>query len=150
GAARSDDGRERAVAAGADVAVPTGPGLAAALREVCGDGADLVIDTLWGEAAVAAIGALRRGGRIVQVGSSAGPTAEVVAGPFRGGRLDLRGFSVFSEAPEGVARAYRELADAALRGAVTMSLVGVPLADAPEAWDRLASSAGGDKIVVVP
>ena len=132
GAARSDDGRERAVAAGADVAVPTGPGLAAALREVCGEGADLVIDPLWGEAAVAAIGALRRGGRLVQVGSAAGPTAEVVAGPFRGGRLDLRGFSVFSEAPEDVARAYRGLADA------------------PEAWARVASGAGGDKIVVAP
>ena len=150
GAARSDDGRERAVAAGADVAVPTGPGLAAALREVCGEGADLVIDALWGEAAVAAIGALRRGGRLVQVGSAAGPTAEVVAGPFRGGRLDLRGFSVFSEAPEDVARAYRVLADAAVRGAVTMSLVGVPLADVPEAWARVASGAGGDKIVVAP
>ncbi len=150
GAARSDDGRERAVAAGADVAVPTGPGLAAALREVCGEGADLVIDVLWDEAAVAAIGALRRGGRLVQVGSAAGPTAEVVAGPFRGGRLDLRGFSVFSEAPEDVARAYRVLADAAVRGAVTMSLVGVPLADAPEAWARVALGAGGDKIVVAP
>ncbi|HSI30594.1 MAG TPA: hypothetical protein VK951_04620, partial [Miltoncostaeaceae bacterium] len=98
----------------------------------------------------AAIGALRRGGRLVQVGSAAGPTAEVVAGPFRGGRLDLRGFSVFSEAPEDVARAYRGLADAAVRGAVTMSLVGVPLADAPEAWARVASGAGGDKIVVAP
>jgi NADPH:quinone reductase len=149
-AARSDGGRERAVAAGADVAVPTGPGLAAALKEVCRDGADLVIDTLWGEAAVAAIGALRRGGRIVQVGSAAGPSAEVAAGPFRGGRLDLRGFSIFSEAPEDVARAYRGLADAAVRGAVTMSLVGVPLADAPDAWARVASGAGGDKIVVAP
>jgi NADPH:quinone reductase-like Zn-dependent oxidoreductase len=150
GAARSDQGRERAVAAGADVAVPTGPGLAAALKEVCRDGADLVIDTLWGEPAVAAIGALRRGGRLVQVGSAAGQTAEVVAGPFRGGRLDVRGFSVFSEEPEDVARAYRDLAEAALRGAVTMSLVGVSLADAPAAWARVASGAGGDKIVVAP
>jgi NADPH:quinone reductase-like Zn-dependent oxidoreductase len=150
GAARSDDGRERAVAAGADVAVPTGPGLAAALKEVCGEGADLVIDAIWGEAAVAAIGALRRGGRLVQVGSASGPTAEVPAGPFRGGRLDLRGFSVFSEAPGDLARAYRGLAEAAVRGAVTMRLVGVPLADAPAAWARLASGAAGDKIVVAP
>jgi NADPH:quinone reductase-like Zn-dependent oxidoreductase len=150
GAARSDGGRERAVAAGADVAVPTGPGLAAALKEVCRGGADLVVDTLWGEPAVAAIGALRRGGRMVQVGSAAGQTAEVAAGPFRGGRLDLRGFSVFSEEPEDVARAYRDLAEAALRGAVTMSLVGVSLADAPAAWARVASGAGGDKIVVAP
>jgi hypothetical protein len=84
------------------------------------------------------------------VGSAAGQTAEVAAGPFRGGRLDLRGFSVFSEEPEDVARAYRDLAEAALRGAVTMSLVGVSLPDAPAAWARVASGAGGDKIVVAP
>jgi NADPH:quinone reductase-like Zn-dependent oxidoreductase len=150
GAARSDDGRERAVTAGADVAVATGDGLAAALKEVCRDGADLVIDTLWGDPAVAAIGALRRGGRVVQVGSAAGQTAELVAAPFRGGRLDLRGFSVFSEAPGDIARAYRDLAEAALRRAVTMSLVGVALTDAPPAWARVASGAHGDKIVVAP
>ncbi len=80
-AARSAGGRERALAAGADVALPTDAGLQDALREACGEGADLVVDILWGEPAVAAIGALRRGGRIVQVGSAAGQVAEVAAGP---------------------------------------------------------------------
>jgi NADPH:quinone reductase len=148
--ARSEGGRERARAAGAHAALPTGPGLAEALREACGEGADLVIDTLWGEPGAAAVGALRRGGRIVQVGSAAGATAEIAAGPFRGGRLDLRGFSVFSEEPAAVARGYRELAEAAVRGAVTMSPVQVPLEEAPSAWARVASDAGGDKMVVVP
>ena len=150
GVARSAGGRDRAVAAGADAALPTGPDLTATLREACGDGADLVIDTLWGEAAVAAIGALRRGGRIVQVGSAAGQVAEVVAGPFRGGRLDLRGFSVFSEEPDDIARAYRDLAEAAARGAVGMSVVEVPFAQAPAAWARVAAGAGGEKLVVEP
>jgi NADPH:quinone reductase-like Zn-dependent oxidoreductase len=147
--ARSEDGRDRAMAAGADAALPIGPDLAGALREACGEGADLVVDILWGEPAVAAIGALRRGGRIVQVGGAAAQTAEVAAGPFRGGRLDLRGFSVFSEEPGDLARAYPDLAGAAARGAVTMRVVEVPLGEAPAAWRRVASGAGGDKLVVV-
>jgi NADPH:quinone reductase len=149
-AARSADGRERALAAGADVALPTDAGLGDALREACGEGADLVIDILWGEPAVAAIGALRRGGRIVQVGSAAGQVAEVPAGPFRGMRLDLRGFSVFSE-DTGDLAAYPDLAEAAVRGAVSMSVVEVPFGEAAGAWSRVASSgAGGDKLVVIP
>jgi NADPH:quinone reductase-like Zn-dependent oxidoreductase len=150
GVARSAGGRERAVTAGADVALPTGPGLAGELGEACRDGADLVIDALWGEAAVAAIGVLRAGSRIVQIGSAAGPTAEVAAGPFRGGRLDLRGFSVFSEPPAGRARGYRALAEAAGRGAVSMSLAEIPLAEAPAAWARVASGAAGQKLIAVP
>jgi NADPH:quinone reductase-like Zn-dependent oxidoreductase len=150
GVARSEDGRRRASAAGADAVLPTGEGLAEALRAACAPGADLVVDVLWGAPGAAAVGALRRGGRIVQVGSAAGQSAEVAAGPFRGGRLDLRGFSVFSEEPADIVRAYRDLAEATLRGAVRMDVVEVPLADAAGAWSRVASGAGGEKLVVVP
>ena len=55
-AARSAEGRERATAAGADVAVPIDDGLGEALRAACGEGADLVIDPLWGAPGTAAIG----------------------------------------------------------------------------------------------
>lgn len=147
--ARSADGRDCAIAAGAQVALPIGTDLPSALRDACGDGADLVVDTVWGETAVAAIGALRRGGRLVQVGNAAGPVAEVTAGPFRAGRLDLRGFSVFSEDPGALARAYRDLAEAAARGAVDMRIDEVPLDEAASAWSRIGS-AGGRKLVVVP
>jgi NADPH:quinone reductase len=147
--ARSADGRDRAIAAGAHVALPTGPDLPGALRDACGDGADLVVDMVWGDTAVAAIGVLRRGGRLVQVGNAAGPLAEVTAGPFRGGRLDLRGFSVFSEESDDLARAYRDLAEAAARGAVVMRIDEVPLETAAAAWSRIGSAAGR-KLVVVP
>jgi NADPH:quinone reductase-like Zn-dependent oxidoreductase len=148
-AARSAAGRERALAAGADVALPIDDHFPQALRGACGEGADLVVDTLWGAPGTGAIGALRRRGRLVQVGSAAGQTGEVTAGALRGGRLDIRGFSVFSEEPADVARSYADLAAAAVRGAVTMSLVEVPFADAPAAWARVPS-AGGDKLVVIP
>lgn len=146
--ARSPQGRERALALGADAAVATGPALAATLREAAGDGADLVVDMLWGASAAAAVGALRRRGRLVQVGNSESATAELPGGPFRGGRLDLRGFSVFSEEPADLGAAYRALVGAALAGLVTMPVVEVPLDRAPAAWERLAAAAGGQKLVV--
>ena len=42
-----------------------------------------------------------------------------------------------------MARAYADLAAAAARGAVTMNVVEVPFAEAPAAWARVASGAGG-------
>lgn len=148
--ARSAAGRERALALGADVALATGDGLAGALREACGDGADLVVDALWGDSAAAAIGVLRRGGRHVQVGNAESPSLEVVAGPLRGKRVDLLGFSVFSEDPSQLRRAYSELTEVAALGEVSVPVEAVRLADAPEAWARQAAGAGGRKQVLVP
>lgn len=148
--ARSASGRERALVLGADVALPTGPGLAEALREACGEGADLVVDTLWGDSAAAAIAALGRGGRLVQVGSAESASMEVVAGPLRGGRIDLLGFSVLVEDPSEVRRAYGELAELAARGEVALDIEAVPLAEAPAAWARQIAGTAGRKLVLVP
>jgi NADPH2:quinone reductase len=146
--ARSAQGRDRALVLGADVALATGPGLADALRNACGDGADLVVDPLWGAPALAALGALRHGGRLVQVGNAEAPTAEVTAGPLRGGRLDVRGISVFTEEPGARALAYAEVAEAARVGDVRLSLEVAPLDDCPAAWKRQAAGTGGTKLVL--
>jgi NADPH:quinone reductase-like Zn-dependent oxidoreductase len=146
--ARDQAGRERALRAGADAAIPTGPGLAEALREACPDGADLVVDPLWGSSAAAALGAMRRGGRLVQVGNAESPVAEVAAGPLRGGRIDVRGISLFSEDPADVVGAYADLAAAAARGEVRLAIERVDLDGAPAAWARQAAGPGGVKLVV--
>ncbi len=148
--ARGASGREAALALGADVALPTGPDLAGALREACGGGADLVVDALWGDSAGAAIGVLRRGGRLVQVGNAESPSLEVVAGPLRGGLIDILGFSVISEDPAAVARGYRELAEVVLAGEISVGVEAVPLGDAPAGWARQAAGAGGRKLVLIP
>ena len=150
-ATRSPGGAERAKGSGADVAVALGGADdAAALRAACGDGADLVIDTLWGEPIVAALGALSPRARIVQVGSGAGQTAALPAGPLRGGRIDIRGFSVFSESDRDRADSYRDLVEAAGRGEIRLATETVPLAEAPDACRRLAAGTGGAKLVLVP
>jgi NADPH2:quinone reductase len=150
-AARSAEGRRRALSLGASDEVDLSvDDLRGALASAAAPGADLVVDALWGPPASAAIGALKRRGRLVQVGSSAAPAAELVGGPLRGGRIDIRGFSLFSEEREDVARAYAEAAAAALAGELRLRVERVPLTDGPAAWSRLVEGAGGAKLVVVP
>lgn len=150
-AARSEEGRRRALGLGATDAVDlTGDDLAGALAAAASPGAHLVVDTLWGTPARAALGALRRRGRLVQVGSTAAPAAEITAGPLRGGRIDIRGFSLFSEERSDVAAAYADAAAAALAGDLRLPVERVPLDEGPAAWARLVAGAGGAKLVVVP
>ena len=76
-AARSEDGLRRAAEAGADATVSlTGDDLTAAFKDAADGEIDLVIDPLWGAPAAAAVDALAFRGRLVQLGQSAGPTAE--------------------------------------------------------------------------
>ena len=150
-ATRSEEGRRRALSLGATDGVDlAAPDLREALAAATAPGADLVIDTLWGTAAPAAIAVLRRRGRLVQVGNSAGPAAELAGGPLRGGRLDIRGFSLFSEELEDVAAAYAEAATAALAGELRLTVETAPLEDGPAAWERLVAGAGGAKLVLIP
>jgi len=147
--ARSDAGRARARDLGADHALPAEGDLAAEIRRACPDGVDVVVDTLWGEPLAALLPALARGARIVQVGSAAAPLATLPGGPFRGGRLELLGFSVFSEPPGEVAPAYRALVAAAGRGEVRLEIADAPLAEGARAWEAVARGAGGVKHVLV-
>jgi NADPH2:quinone reductase len=149
--ARSAEGLARARELGADATVRIDEqDLASALRTAAPDGIDLVVDMIWGDAAVAAIGAMAHGGRLVQVGSASGPTAEVVGGALRGGRLTILGFSVYSEDFADVARAYGELAAAVVAGQVDLQYDEYPLRKAPEAWRRQVAGAGGRKLIIRP
>lgn len=147
--ARSAAGRERALACGADVALATGDDLPEALRAACAEGADLVIDALWGDSAAAAIGVLRHGGRLVQVGNAESPAMTMVAGPLRGRRLDVLGMSVLVEEPGALRRAYAELAEVTALGEVALEIEPVPLAGAPAAWARQTAGTAGRKLVLV-
>lgn len=147
---RSDAGRAAAEGRGARVVDGGASDLAAAVREALPDGADVVVDTLWGPAAPAALAALRPGGRLVQTGNAWAPVAEMPAGPMRGGRLDIRGFSVFSETPASLARGYAELAAAMGTGAVHAATEVVPLDEVAAAWARQAAGTGGVKLLLRP
>ena len=150
-AMRNPDGEERARSLGAHAVVTLGSGDdTSALQAACLPGATLVIDTLWGAPIVAALPALAPRARIVQVGGGAGPIVEFPAGPLRGGRIDIRGFSVFNERQADLAESFQELAAAAGREEVVVPTEEVALADGPSAWARQAAGTGGVKLVLVP
>jgi len=149
-AARSADGCRRALLAGADGVVRlTDPDFGLQLTVAAGDGFDLVIDTLWGEPLQASLAALRTGARIVHVGNASAPMACLVGGALRGKRVDLRGFSIFNEPAEAIARDYPLLCQAAAAGTVSIAIDEVPLDQAVEAWAAQGHQASGRKIVLV-
>ncbi len=149
-AARSEDGRLRALRAGADAVVGVATHEAdSALADAAGDGLDLVIDTLWGEPLQTVLAHLRTGARVVQVGSSAAQTASLAGGPLRGKRVDILGFSLFSEPFAALERDYPLLCQAAAAGTVRIGIDEVPLDDAASAWAAQAHQATGRKLVLL-
>jgi NADPH2:quinone reductase len=150
-AARGGERLEHLRGRGADavVALDAGGDLPATLREATGGGADVTIDALWGEPALAAMRATARGARHVQLGQSAAATLEIPAPVLRAPGLSLLGFAYFQAPPDVQRDAYRRLAQAAADGAIELEVERVPLAEVGSAWERQRRGAGR-KLVVVP
>jgi NADPH:quinone reductase-like Zn-dependent oxidoreductase len=150
-AARDAEGLTRARERGADAVVQIGgvDDLAEAFRQACGDGADVVVDPVWGEPAAAATEACRAQGRLVQVGESANARSSITSAAVRGKLLAILGHTNFL-APEEVKRdAYRRMVEHAARGDLIVDVERVPLAEVADAWRRQQSSPH-HKLVVVP
>lgn len=123
--------------------------LAQAFRDAADGEIDVVLDPLWGVPAAAAIDALAAGGRLVQLGESAGATATLASGPLRGKQLDVLGYTNF-RVPDDVRReAYRTLVEHAVAGRMTVEVERVPLTHVADAWARVQGSAHR-KLVLVP
>jgi NADPH:quinone reductase-like Zn-dependent oxidoreductase len=122
----ADEGSERWLAE-----VASGPTVAA-------DGAiDLVIDPVWGAPAFAALSALRPGGRLVNLGSSAGPAVALPSALVRGRSLRILGHTNAAY-DDQLAEAYRTVAGAAARGDLWLPVEAFPLEAAADAWARAA------------
>ena len=124
------------------------PDLADRFREASGgDGPTVVIDPLWGEPAVAALESAARGARIVQLGQSAGASAELRSSTVRGKQLEILGFSILETPVEVRREAYATLTAHAAEGEVRFPIDTYPLERVTEAWERQAAGPG-TKIVV--
>lgn len=143
GAARSESGRDLVAGLGADAVVSTEEeDLTGALQEATGGGPDLVLDCLWGEPAMAAIRALKPHGRLVQVGNSAGRTAEVLAGNLRGSSASILGHRNFWASREERARVFQLMCQHSAAGDLELETEVRPLAEAPDVWRRQSESPG--------
>jgi NADPH:quinone reductase-like Zn-dependent oxidoreductase len=150
-AARSGEGLERAVELGVDATVRIGAvdDLAAAFAQAAGGGADLILDPVWGEPAAASLRAANRGGRLVQIGQSAGPEALISSAAVRGRGLDIRGHTNFAAPREIKRAAYERMAAHAVAGDLRIEVQRVPLDDVADAWARQQASPR-QKLVIVP
>jgi NADPH2:quinone reductase len=124
--------------------------LAQTFREACGgEGPTVVIDPLWGDPAVAALEAAAPGARFVQLGQSAGATAELASAVVRGKQLNILGYAN-PQLPLGLRRsAYLDLLGHAAAGEVEFPIETYPFERVREAWERQEAGPGAKLVVTL-
>jgi len=151
-AGRSGERLEKAASLGADATVQIGAvdDLVAAFREASGgEGPSYVFDALWGEPLAAAVQAAAPGATVVNLGQSAGATAELASGAVRGKNLTILGHFAFGVPPKVFAEHYPRLVQHALAGEIQLDVERGPLGDVADAWRRQAAGEA-TKLVLVP
>ena len=151
-AGRSASGLERASRCGADATVRLDEtqDLVAAFKEAFGDeGPSYVFDPVWGEPAAAAVQAAAPKATVVNLGQSAGATAELSSAAVRFKSLSIYGHTNFAVPPDELAAHYRRLVEHAVTGEIRFDVERVPLDSVTDAWRRQAEGPG-TKLVVVP
>jgi NADPH2:quinone reductase len=142
-AARDEGSLERARhELGADAVVQlAGEGdLSERLREAVGGGYDVVIDPLWGEPALAALGALNRDGRLIAIGNSASETLELPGRDFRNRLGKIIGHTNFQVPREVKREAYATMASHAAAGEIVVPIEERPLDEVAAIWEEQAAS----------
>lgn len=114
--------------------------LAERFREACGDRLDIVIDPLWGTPAVAALMAATQGGRLVQLGHSAGLSAPLAPAFMRRTGVSILGYSSSLPGPDLRRAAYAELCTLAQAGHLRQPAEVMPLSAVAQALDRQRNS----------
>jgi NADPH2:quinone reductase len=123
---------------GADAVVElAGEGdLAERFKEAAGGGYDVVVDPLWGKPAVAALGALKVEGRLIQIGNSADESVELPTRVFRNQLGHIVGHTNFQASRERKREAFTAMCRHALAGELEVATERVPLREVAEAWNR--------------
>jgi NADPH:quinone reductase-like Zn-dependent oxidoreductase len=108
---------------------------------------DLVVDPLCGRAGTAAVEALGEGGRLVQLGGSAGPVAELSSATVRSRSLSILGYTNNALSREQRRGALGALLRHAAEDGLTARHELVEWAGLPDAWARQAAGSAGARIV---
>jgi NADPH:quinone reductase-like Zn-dependent oxidoreductase len=151
--ARSSAARERAELLGAAVAVPLHPDddvhvLADRIRSAADGPVDLVLDPVFGPPAAAALRVLRPEGRMVNLGSAAGPTAPIDSATLRSGSLRIIGYTNNQLTVAQRAQSLAVVAGHAAAGRLTVEHEVVPFDAVTDAWSRQASGESTRRIVL--
>ena len=155
-AGRNAERLARLPAAGATDIVSLDGTLEAVARQLgqAASDVDTVIDYLWGEPAAAAMAAIvtdraDRGKPLtwIEVGSMAGPAAQVPSAALRAARLTIVGSGQGSVSAHEYLAELPALAQAITAGALDVDARAVPLADVEKAW---AAAGATQRIVLTP
>jgi NADPH:quinone reductase-like Zn-dependent oxidoreductase len=124
--------------------------LSARIADAAGGPVDLVVDPVWGAPAAAAVGALGPGGRLVNLGDSAGPTSPLVSAVVRSRMIDVRGWTNVSMDWAGQRDLLAGILDHAAAGRVRVRHEVRPLTDVADAWRAQAERRSRTRVVLVP
>ena len=149
---RSDAAAQRAQRCGASAVVRLDTDdvatLTARFVEACEGAAHLVVDPLCGAPASAAALALAPGGRLVNLGSSAGPTAVLDSATLRSRSLSVLGYTNNALSREQRRDALAAVVAHASRGELTVDHEVVALSAVSQAWSRQAQGRADRRLVV--
>jgi NADPH:quinone reductase-like Zn-dependent oxidoreductase len=114
-------------------------------QEFGDEGFTVCIDPVWGEPLADALRYAQRHARIVHLGQSAGPTAQLRSADVRGKELVVMGHSNFALSPDEQARAYGEVLDQLVAGRIRLDFETFGIDDVAAAWEH---QRGGKSVVV--
>jgi NADPH2:quinone reductase len=137
-------GREQA---GASEAIAGGH-LAAAFERAAGGPLDVVIDVLWGEPAMAALGAIATEGRLVNVGQAAGTDVRIPLENIRNRQGAIHAISSGWTPLDRKVGAYARVLEHVRAGRLEVDREAVPLEDVGAAWKRQEASPGRKLVVI--
>jgi NADPH2:quinone reductase len=125
--------------------------LESAVREHAADGVDVVLDGLSGSFTGPAVRLLRRHGRLVLYGASAGPELSVASAEMYRKQASILGYSGLAEDPAVLARRMERMMGEVAAGRVSPVIADVlPLAEVGEAFRRIREREAGGKLLLVP
>jgi len=154
-ACRSASARERVLACGADAVVDIRSDddagvLATRFREAFEGGVDVVVDPLAGIPGSAAASALADGGRLVNLGSSAGSAVEVDSAALRSHSAAVLGYTNNALSDARRRTVFATVLGHAAAGRLTVSHDVVTLAEVGQAWAAAAEGRADHRVVVTP
>src|SRR5438067_1294329 len=152
-ASRDEAARARALSLGADAVVDLAGDdveeISNRITVACEGPLHRVIDPVWGLPAEAAVRVLATEGRLINIGSAAGPTVRFESAILRSRLHAILGYTNNALTHEQKAGALTEILTHAAAGRCTIERETMPLARATEAWERQASVARR-KLILVP
>ena len=152
-ASRDEAARTRAFSQGADAVVDLSGNdvdeISKRIATTCEGPLHLIIDPVWGLPAEAAVRVLATEGRLINIGSAAGPTVRFESAILRSRLHAILGYTNNALTYEQKAEALTEILTHAAAGRCTVERETVPLAQAAEAWERQTSVARR-KLILVP